>query len=417
MKEKCHYQLDRTAKIFACIMTEKQQPWFRLSVILTESVNPLILQKALDNILPGFPYFTVVVKQGFFWSYFQKSDMEYAVKYDNRIPFSPEKKQKALLKVFYHDRKIGLEFHHILADGYGAMVFLKTLLEHYFTLKDNLVVQNNNLPHNCEIRKHEEYEDCMSKYCHQGKPGFSKGEKAYHISEKNTPDNELILTVGTMKIQDVLEKTHEYKVSVTEYLSTVLLSSLIIRQKEDKPKRLLPVKINVSVDLRKFYIARTLRNFSYYYIIGITPGIEENTFKSILEQVHRQSKPAITESNLNKRISENMQFFNIIDKVPLFIKKAFIRPFYSLFYESAFTCNLTNMGIVDLPLNMREKVERFDTLANLSRYIKLTCGIISCNDILSVAFINLPDSLDIQQKFFSMLIKEGIPVKMEHDMY
>jgi hypothetical protein len=75
------------------------------------------------------------------------------------------------------------------------------------------------------------------------------------------------------------------------------------------------------------------------------------------------------------------------------------------------------MGIVDLPLSMREKVERFDTMANLSRYIKLTCGIISCNDILSVAFINLPDSLDIQQKFFSMLIKEGIPVKMEHDIY
>jgi NRPS condensation-like uncharacterized protein len=417
MKEKCRYQLDRTAKIFACIMTEKWQPWFRLSVVLTESVNPVILQKALNNILPGFPYFTVVIKQGFFWSYFQKSGMEYTVTDDNGIPFSQEKKQKAFLKVYYHNRKINLEIHHTLADGYGAMVFLKTLLGQYFTVKDNIMVQDNDIRHNCEIPKYEEYEDCMSKYCRRGKPGFSKGEKAYHILEKNTADNELMLTVGTMKIQDVLEKTHEYKVSVTEYLSAVLLFSLLIRQKKEKAKKLLPVKINVSVDLRKFYAAKTLRNFSYYYIIGITPGIEENTFKSILEQVHRQSKPAITESNLNKRISENMQFFNIIDKVPLFIKKAFIRPFYSLFYERAFTCNLTNMGIVDLPLSMREKVERFDTLANLSRYIKLTCGIISCNDILSVAFINLPDSLDIQQKFFSMLIKEGIPVKMEHDMY
>ena len=111
-----------------------------------------------------------------------------------------------------------------------------------------------------------------------------------------------------------------------------------------------------------------------------------------------------------------MQYFNLIDKVPLFIKKAFIRPFYSLFYERAFTCNLTNMGVVDLPQGMQGKIERFDTMANLSRYIKLTCGIISCNENLSVAFINSAGSPDIQEKFFSILVKEGIPVEYEQDI-
>jgi NRPS condensation-like uncharacterized protein len=416
MKEKCHYQLDSTAKIFACIMTEKWQPWFRLTVVLTEIVNPDILQKALDQILPVFPYFTVIVRQGFFWSYFQKTDMSLIVKDDNGIPFSRERKQKELLKVLYHNKKISLEMHHILADGYGAVVFLKALLEHYFSLKNNLIVQNNGIPDNCEIPKHEEYEDCMSKYCRQDKPGFSKGEKAYHISEKNKRNNELTMTVGTIKIPDILQKTREYKVSVTEYLSAVLISSLQIRQKEEKPKRLLPIKINVSVDLRKFYDAKTLRNFSYYYLLGNTRDSEEYTFKTILDRLHQQSKLALSESNLNKSISENMQYFKLINRVPLFIKKAFIRPFYSLLYERAFTCNLTNMGVVDLPQSMQEKIERFDTMANLSRYIKLSCGIISCNDNLSVTFINSPDRLDIQKHFFSMLIKEGIPVEYEHNM-
>jgi NRPS condensation-like uncharacterized protein len=415
MKEKDRYQLDRTAKIFACIMTEKYQPWFRLTAVLTEIVNPVILQEALNRTLPGFPYFTVVIRQGFFWSYFKKSGMEYVVKDDNGIPFSREKKQKALLKVYYHDRKISLEMHHTLADGYGAIVFLRTLLGQYFTLKDNPFIQNNGIPDNYEIPRGEEYEDCMSKYCRQGKPGFSKGEKAYNISEGNNQNNELTLTVGTIKIRDVLEKTHEYKVSVTEYLSAVLVSSLLIRQKEENPKKLLPIKINVSVDLRKFYNAQTLRNFSYYYLLGITPDKERDTFKNILERIHEQSKMALTEGYLNKRISENMQYFNLIDRVPLFIKKAFIRPFYSLFYERGFTCNLTNMGVVDFPKNIQGKIDRLDTMANLSRYIKLTCGIISCNGNLSVAFINLPDSQDIQEKFFSILIKEGIPVELEQD--
>jgi NRPS condensation-like uncharacterized protein len=209
------------------------------------------------------------------------------------------------------------------------------------------------------------------------------------------------MAVGTIKIPDILQKTREYKVSVTEYLSAVLISSLQIRQKEEKPKRLLPIKINVSVDLRKFYNAKTLRNFSYYYLLGAMPDSEGYTFKAILDRVRQQSELALTESNLNKRISENMQYFKLINKVPLFMKKAFIRPFYSLLYERAFTCNLTNMGVVDLPHSMQEKIERLDTMANLSRYIKLTCGIISCNDNLSVTFINSPDCLDIQKHFFS----------------
>jgi hypothetical protein len=416
MKEKSRYQLDRTAKIFACIMTEKLQPWFRLSVVLTEIVDPVILQKTLDSTLPEFPYFSVVIRQGFFWSYFRKSNMEYAIKDDNGIPFSPGKKDEALLKVYYHNRKISLEMHHTLADGYGAMVFLKNLLGQYYALKDDLIIQKNGIPDNCEIPRSEEYEDCMSKYCRQGKPGFSKGEHAYHISGKKKPDNELTLTVGTIKIPDILQKTREYQVSVTEYLSTVLISSLQIRQKEEKPKRLLPIKVNVSVDLRKFYNAKTLRNFSYYYLLGIAPDNEKDTFKNILERIHHQSKTELSEEHLNKRVGENMQYFNLIDRVPLFIKKAFIRPFYSLLYERGFTCNLTNMGVVDLPENIQGKIERLDTMANLSRYIKLTCGIISCNGNLSVAFINSPDSLDIQEKFFSILGKEGIPVEREQDI-
>ena len=224
MKEKCRYQLGRTAKVFACIMTEKQQPWFRLSVVLTEFVDPVILQKALDRTIPGFPYFTVVARQGFFWAYFQKSNIAIFLKDDNGIPFSPEKNQKALLKVFYRNKKISLEMHHILADGYGAVVFLKTLLERYFVLRDNPLVQNSGVPDNREISGHAEYEDCMSKYFRQGKPGFNKGEKAYHISGKSNPNDELTLTVGTMKIRDILEKTRGYKVSVTEYLSAVLIS-------------------------------------------------------------------------------------------------------------------------------------------------------------------------------------------------
>ena len=60
-------KLDNTAHLFPVIAGESMSNVYRISVTLTEMIQPEFLQQALDIILPKFDGFNLRLRQGVFW--------------------------------------------------------------------------------------------------------------------------------------------------------------------------------------------------------------------------------------------------------------------------------------------------------------------------------------------------------------
>ena len=66
-------RLDNTAHLFPVIAGESMSNVYRISVTLTELVQPELLQQALDIVLPKFDGFNLRLRQGVFWYYFEEN--------------------------------------------------------------------------------------------------------------------------------------------------------------------------------------------------------------------------------------------------------------------------------------------------------------------------------------------------------
>ena len=130
-------RLDNTAKIFPVIANENVSQVFRISATLKEPVNPELLSRALEEILPEIRNFRVKLRRGLFWYYFEENDRIPQVKRENTYPcrfIDPHGNQRFLFRVTYYEKRINLEVFHALTDGLGAVNFLKCLIRQYLRL-------------------------------------------------------------------------------------------------------------------------------------------------------------------------------------------------------------------------------------------------------------------------------------------
>ena len=93
------------------------------------------------------------------------------------------------------------------------------------------------------------------------------------------------VTMGFVPVDALKAKAKSYGVSITEYLSAVLLWVLIEKQRRENPRRTLPVALAVPINLRAYFPSRTLRNFISTVRPSIDPRWGEYTFEEILQQV------------------------------------------------------------------------------------------------------------------------------------
>ena len=64
MNNKRRYQLDVFGTFYACVNTRQHHNTFRFTAVLTEEVEPAMLQRALDATLTRCPYFAVSLRAG-----------------------------------------------------------------------------------------------------------------------------------------------------------------------------------------------------------------------------------------------------------------------------------------------------------------------------------------------------------------
>ena len=138
LRQRQWYKLDNAAKAFPGQNSSTWSNVFRLSATLTEKVDPALLQKAVERIMPRFPCFDVRIRSGLFWHYLEKNPngappvMPDIANPCLRVKFKENKGY--LFKVYYYEKRISVDFYHVITDGYGGSRFFMTLIAEYLRL-------------------------------------------------------------------------------------------------------------------------------------------------------------------------------------------------------------------------------------------------------------------------------------------
>lgn len=386
---------------------------------MRDEVDTQLLQKAVDMTLPRFPAFKVALRKGFFWRYLEPNDRPGPFVQEDIsnpcMPMSFKANNRYLIRIYHYNRKISLEMFHSLSDGNGALYLIRTILAVYLRLQGHDIPEGDGILNINEEPDPEEFEDAYLRYASSRvKPARSQ-EKAYRIRGTKEPFYTLNIITGVIPVDEILKAARGYKASITEYLNAVLLYALLEKQKQDHVFREKPVKLALPVNLRRFFPSKTLRNFITMVYPSIDPRMGDYTFEEILNQVHHYMRFYINDKFLNADITTNAatQQNPFIRIVPLFLKDLVVRQFYIRVQDKQSTAGLTNLGIITMPTEMEEFIERFDVLMGQPFSERTNCAIVSYQNTLTINFASCIAEADVERYFFRKLVTDGIPVKVE----
>lgn len=413
------YKLDLSGIVYPTLQRRNFSSVYRLSVILKEPVDPILLQRAVDMALPRFPTFKVAMRKGVFWRYLEPNDRPGPFVEPDIVnpcmPMSFQTSSRYLIRIYYYQSRISLEVFHSLSDGGGAMFLLRTITAVYLRLQGHEIPDGHGVLNIRETPDPEELEDAYLRYASaKVRPPRSR-EKTYRVRGTKEPFYTLNIITGIVPVNQVLAVTRKLRVSVTEYLNAVLLHALLQKQKEDHVFRELPVSLAMPVNLRRFFPSKTLRNFITMVYPSVDPRMGDYTFEEILVQVHHYMRYYINDKFLNADITTNAAVTKnlLIRIVPLFFKDFVVRQFYKRVQDKQSSAGLTNLGVVDTPEEMREYIERFDVLMGQPFSARTNCAVVSYGNTLSISFASSIAEADVERLFFRKLVRDGIHVKIE----
>ena len=414
------YQLDLSAIVYPTLQRRDFSSVYRLSVVLKEEVDPVVLQQAVDQVMPRFPTYQAAIRKGVFWRYLEPNNRPGPfVQPDVKNPCQPmhfKGNNRYLVRFYYYRGRIALEAHHSLGDGTGGMCLLMTVTARYLQLKNQVRIQPGGFVLDPESQPDpEELEDAYMRYADAKVCPPRPGEKTYRVRGTMEPFYTLNIVDGIMSVSQVLEVAKRYHATITEYLNAVLIYALLQKQDQEKGRRQRPVKIAMPVNLRRFFPSRTLRNFITMIYPGVDPRLGEYTFPEIVEQIHNYMRYDLNEKLLRGDITTNAatQRHPLIRVVPLFIKDFVVRQFYTKVQDKNSSAGLTNMGALQVPEAMKPYIERFDIYMGQPFSSRTNCAIISFGDVLTINFASSIIEADVERYFFRKLVQDGIHVKIE----
>lgn len=408
-------KLDNAALAFPLVTGKNDTRVFRFYCQLKETVDGEVLQQALDQTMKKYPLFQAVLRKGLFWFYLERRDIHATVKQEKRPPCSslyiPDKKS-LLFQVSYHNNRINFEVFHGLTDGTGAMNFLEELVQNYLILA-HPETELPRVKHEEEITPGDQEEDSFSQYYSSDIPkNKEKKPAAVKLKGEKLVHSDMDITEVILPVKETLMKARSYGVSITVLLTAMLLCSIQEEIPRNRQKK--PVTLMIPVNLRNYFPSQSMGNFFGWIEVGYV--FEEDTsFEEVLASVKQQFQEQLQKD----RIAMNMNGYVRIEKnpfvrvVPLEIKKFFLMAGANLGSRSI-TAVYSNIGIIRLPEEYKEYIERFGIFASTDSLQLCSC---SYGEQLVLGFTSkIPDD-SIQRNFMKMLKKEEISYKEEKNEF
>ena len=410
MKE---YPLDNSAIIHLATRKKWYSNSFRFSAVLTEEICPELLQQALDAVVPRFPTVAAGIRRDFFQYRIVPLRTAPPVLVDGEDAFlvcmSPSQMEKGAFKVLYSGSQLSVEFFHSLTDGYGAQVFLNTLLSEYLKRKYGIEISENpTVLETAELPRTEEVKDDF--YTFAAKKGAPlKSRRSYQIPAFIDRSGQVMTTSLRYDTGELLRAAKRYNTSLTVLLTAVMAASVAeIQQKYiRKGRRCKAVRIMVPVNLRNLFPSETLRNFSLFALPGISAehfgySIEE-LIRVIERQIQIQSTPeymaAVMATHTKADASPLMKI------IPVFLKLFVLRIAQHLYGEPNSCISLSNLGQVLLSEEMVPYVESVEVFLTPRISSPYNCSVMSYGSRCSINFSRFCESAELELCFTRHLQK------------
>lgn len=408
-------KLDNTANLFPVIATEDMTNVYRISVTLTEEVDRVLLQEALNRILPQFSVFRMRLRMGVFWYYFEENTRPAPIvreEYSHPGAYIDKSRNNHyMFRVTYYKCRINLEVFHALTDGAGGITFLKELIYQYLRLRypDILKVDKDKISSGIFLDK----EDSYVKNFKKGHAKVYKSEKALTLNGERLPKGEMGVVHGYLPIDQLKAAGRQYGVTINQYLVGAFVYAVYKEYLKESPSKV-PIRCCVPVNLRPYYDSHTMKNFFAMVFATFKPEKESYTFSEVLQIVSEDLKEQITPENLNNIMSYNVSNEKnwILRAVPLVIKNFVMKQVYGA-SARATSATVTNIGNIELKEPYRQYVEHFYTTLSMSKGQNMKGGICSYNGMLTFTFSSVLMDLSIQKCFFQTIAKDGVSIAIE----
>ena len=408
-------KLDTTATIFPVIAGEGMTNTYRISVELTEDVQPELLQQALDIVLPKFNIFNVRLRIGFFWYYFEENNKPAPrVKEESLFPcrfIQQNKNNSYLFTVTYYKRRINLEVFHVLTDGMGGMTFARELTYQYLRLahpelKDKV---EDKLSDVTSLNA----EDSFVKNYKQGKRTNVHFDPAYLIKLKKLVKGEFGVMHGLIDIPQLKAVTKQYGVSINEYLVATFVWATYVQCLHKMPSKR-PIRVAVPVNLRPFFNSNTTKNFFAMVSAEFHPTEEEYTFEQVLAIIQKSLKEQIHKDHLEDILSLGVtsQKIKLVRIMPLPIKNFGMRLIYNR-TALAHSSTITNVGFVQVDPAYEPYIKMFRSFIAMSKGQSLKGTINSYQNTLVFTFSSIFADTSVQKEFFRKIAADGVSVQIE----
>ncbi len=417
-KQKLWYRLDNAGVLYSALKKEKYAPVYRFSAVMKETVDPEALQRAVDCTMPRFPGFRVRIRKGAFWCYFEPNEKPGPfVRRDIANPCQPIREKQDndwLIRFFYYEKRISFEAFHAISDGAGALTFFRTLLAEYLRERGVEIPPDPSILNVEEAPRPEELEDAYGRYAGRRALRGRLEKTAYSNVSQQEPFYTLNVTMGLMSVTEVKGQAKRYGASLTEYLTAVLLLSLLEKQAEEKHRRQKPVALAIPINLRSWFPSETLRNFILTVRPCIDPSLGEYSLEEIIRYVHSYMNLHLSRQEMRAVLTGNVRFTQnpLLQVIPLFLKKPVMAFSYELLGVRPYTATYTNPGPFRVPEAMAPYIDHMEVVLGQATRPSPHCASISFGDTLEVTFAGTGASSDTERRFFTHLVQAGIHVKV-----
>lgn len=413
-------RLDNAALIFPASLRKHWSNLFRISFTFSDPVDPAVLQQALEAVAPRFPSVCVRVRRSTFWYYLEELPHPPVVAADGWQPLFPMTRgdiRKCAIRVLYYRDRMAVEFFHSVTDGTGGMIFAKSLAAEYVRRRCGVSV-----PCTCGIKDPAEappaaeLEDGFR--THAGPVAAPRDDRnVYRLRGEPEPDRFLHVTLGILDSEELRARAKALNVTVTAFLTALLLESLLEIQAEDVPRRKKrkPVKVQIPVNLRKLYGGETMRNFVAVANIGVDPRMGDYTLEELAKIVHHQMQLTITAKNMSAIFTPNVNSERnpLIKVIPLFLKNWVMRIVFDTVGESVATMCLSNLGDVALPEEMSPFVRRVEFVLGAQASAPYNASLTSWQGRTFLNVVRNSREPRLEERLFTKLVRMGCHVTVD----
>ena len=415
-KKKSWRKLDNSAKIFPLSESNKYSTVFRYSVVLKESVDKEMLEKAVLKALTRYKEFKVKMTRGIFWYYLEENTKKPIIQEEIYYPckrIKPIYNNDYLFSVTYFERKINIEIFHSLTDGNGGLIFFREIIYNYLEMKHTeLVDEEERKARKVKIDSEDSYMANFDK-----KTKKSKGNKrAYILRGKELKFNQVSVNHLLINNDDIKKECTKYDASTTQYLTRVLIWSIYnanVLKYKSLFKNRKPINVCIPVNLKNYYKSKTMSNFFSYISVNAEMDICIS-FDEIIKFVKSEFETKLAKEEIAKTMSDNIKIGSniFISAIPLSLKKIIIRSIYTEI-QKFLSITYSNIGKVGIIGKYQDYIDYFLLLIAPEHIEKIKCSSCTYVDKVIFTFTSVLNDNSIEKYFYNFLKSQNVNLQVE----